>query len=268
MNTITLIPWGGLANRLRAIESGIKLAADCHSKLRIMWFNTSELGCRFDRIFYSSQEDMIEVKEASLSDFFLFSRACKSNFYLPRLFKKVGLKEHYHEVTSADRYSFDYQKWAEKSDVYIMSCYSFYKESKENYYSFFRPLPELQDKIDKIAQTFPPGIIGIHIRRTDHVSAIEKSPTELFIRKMKEESNASFYLATDSLVEKQRIESLFKDRIYYYNCSVKRNSEEGIKDALVDFYLLSKTSKIYGSYGSSFSEIAAKVGNIDYLAIS
>ena len=32
--------------------------------------------------------------------------------------------------------------------------------------------------------------------------------------------------------------------------------------AMVDLYCLAKCSKIYGSHGSSFSDVAARIGNI------
>ena len=42
-----------------------------------------------------------------------------------------------------------------------------------------------------------------------------------------------------------------------------RNSLEGMKFAVVDLFCLSKTKKIIGSVGSSYSQIAAEIGGIE-----
>ena len=41
-----------------------------------------------------------------------------------------------------------------------------------------------------------------------------------------------------------------------------RNSIAGIKGGIIDMFALSKTNKIYGSFQSSFSELAAQIGNV------
>ena len=45
---LTLIPIGGLANRLRSIASGVALARDYGQTLHIYWFKDAGLNCRFD----------------------------------------------------------------------------------------------------------------------------------------------------------------------------------------------------------------------------
>lgn len=42
-----------------------------------------------------------------------------------------------------------------------------------------------------------------------------------------------------------------------------RNSLEGMKFAVLDLFCLSKTNKIIGSVGSSYSQIAAEIGGIE-----
>jgi hypothetical protein len=42
---------------------------------------------------------------------------------------------------------------------------------------------------------------------------------------------------------------------------LNRNSQQGITDAVVDMFCLSKTKYIYGSYWSSFSDIASVIGD-------
>ena len=112
------------------------------------------------------------------------------------------------------------------------------------------------------------GIIGIHIRRTDNEMSIKHSPTELFINKIRQELQQNptqqFYLATDDEVEEQRIKQMFHDNIIVYKKqSLDRNDPVAIRDAVIDLYNLAHCKKIYGSYYSSFSDIAALWGGIE-----
>jgi len=44
--------------------------------------------------------------------------------------------------------------------------------------------------------------------------------------------------------------------------AAERNSLQGMQDALVELYTLSRTSRIIGSMQSSYSETAAQIGRI------
>ena len=48
---ILLVPVGGLANRMKAIDSAIKLSRKANSELHIIWFKDRGLNCRFDQLF-------------------------------------------------------------------------------------------------------------------------------------------------------------------------------------------------------------------------
>ena len=58
---------------------------------------------------------------------------------------------------------------------------------------------------------------------------------------------------------KPGLKKLFGNKIISFSAHKDRNSAIGIQDALADLFLLSKTSRIWGSFYSSFSEIAAKL---------
>jgi len=75
-----------------------------------------------------------------------------------------------------------------------------------------------------------------------------------------------FFLATDSPEEEQDMKKLFGDRIITFAKKLDRNNPEAIQDALVDLLCLSKTRKIIGSFYSSFSDIAADIGYIEFVA--
>ena len=95
--------------------------------------------------------------------------------------------------------------------------------------------------------------------------AIQKSPINLFITAMgnaiDQNPQTNFYLATDSESDKQLLRNKFGNRIITSQQAAERNTTSGIQNAVVDLYALSKTHTIFGSYYSSFSEIAAQLGN-------
>ncbi|MDD4636209.1 MAG: hypothetical protein PHV66_01190 [Bacteroidales bacterium] len=74
---------------------------------------------------------------------------------------------------------------------------------------------------------------------------------------------ANFYLASDSVADKERLKELFGQRIITSDKAADRNSLEGMQNALVELWLLSKTKRIIGSAQSSFSETAAEISGIE-----
>jgi hypothetical protein len=174
------------------------------------------------------------------------------------------------EVTQLLYKQFDFRQWAlSHRKSYISACVLFYETHRHKLFDAFVPLQALQARIDRICEDFTSHTVGIHIRRTDNVDAINGSPTELFVQRMKEElqlyPETKFYVASDSLFEKNRMITVFGDRIIVLpDVDTSRNSVRGMQDALVELYVLSRTHKIFGSHQSSYSETAAQIGNIPY----
>ena len=133
--------------------------------------------------------------------------------------------------------------------------------------NIFVPQLDIQKKIDKVVQNFTKRTIGIHIRRTDNIESIKSSPLEAFINsitaELKKDANTKFYLASDDDHVKDILEEKFPDSIITIREDVDRNTLEGMKFAVVDLFCLSKTQKIIGSVFSSYSQIAAELGNIE-----
>ena len=59
------------------------------------------------------------------------------------------------------------------------------------------------------------------------------------------------------------MKSKYPNRIITLMDDTDRNSLEGMKFAVVELFCLSKTKKITGSVGSSYSQIAAEIGGIE-----
>lgn len=73
-------------------------------------------------------------------------------------------------------------------------------------------------------------------------------------------SDSRFYLSTDDSMVQEEFISEYGSHILVREKDFGRNTVVGMQDALVDMWLLSKTTKIFGSYYSSFSRMASLVG--------
>lgn len=80
---------------------------------------------------------------------------------------------------------------------------------------------------------------------------------------IKKNVNTKFYVASDDDEVKESLKSKYPDRIITLMDNTDRNSLEGMKFAVLDLFSLSKTNKIIGSVGSSYSQIAAEIGGIE-----
>ena len=267
---ITLVPVGGLANRMKAIDAAVALAQEIQTSLHIIWFKDSGLNCRFDQLFEPLKQKGVTIKEATWIDKLIYDRPRRKNLYLPRLFQRFLFDSCIYERKATQLFyrHFDFRSWARNKKAYLASCVYFQPQTNHTLFSIFQPCPEIQERIDACCQSFTSPTIGIHIRRTDNVGSITHSPTRLFIERIQEEikkeGKCQFYLATDSEAEKEQLRSLFGERLITSPQAADRNSTCGMKDALTELYILSRTQKILGSMQSSYSETAAQISGIPY----
>jgi len=93
MKQLTLVPEGGLGNRMYAVTSAIAFAKEHNVRLNIIWFKDKGMGAGFYDLFTLSPEiENIEIKEAGLIDF--YTSACKANekqFFSPQTVSKIKI---------------------------------------------------------------------------------------------------------------------------------------------------------------------------------
>lgn len=271
---ITLVPYGGLANRMKAIDSALALTNDTGQRLRIIWFQDKGLNCRFDQLFLPFNSSRVTIQEARYCDYFIFDRPRRKNFYIPYIFHKILFNSSIEEQASTTLMldNFNFFKWVKQNKrSYIAACTYFYKPQAHAFFSLLNPTLALKHRIEENTASFNEHTYGIHIRRTDNTASIALSPTELFINKVEEvittDNQAEFYLASDSEPDKQQLTQRFPKRIHFLDKSTDRNSVNGMQDALVELYTLSRTRTLFGSSASSFSETAARLGKVPYIAL-
>lgn len=271
---ITLIPVGGLANRIRTIASALTLAEHSEHELRIIWFKDNGLNCRFDQLFCPPQAfPQVTVREATHMDLLRYDRPRRRNLFLPRFAQRFLFDECLYEqqIPLLMEQHFDFGLWAKVwlpggKHLYMASYSAFYPYQPELLRNFFVPTEAIRRRATEVTRSFDSHTIGVHIRRTDNVQSIALSPLSLFIGQMEKELAdnplANFYVASDSPEDKEALCRHFGDRIRTHRFSADRRRADGIQDALAEMLVLSATQKIIGSCWSSFSEIAAGLAGI------
>ena len=85
---ITLVPVGGLANRMRAIASAVELSRICNCGLNVYWFRDKGLNAHFRDVFCAMEDDRIRIIEENFFNKVLFDRPRKHNLWIPLLPQK------------------------------------------------------------------------------------------------------------------------------------------------------------------------------------
>ena len=274
----TLVPHGGLGNRLNAMCSVISYCKQQHKSLKILWFKDHNLNCPVSELMSLNPAlTNVQLCDAGVTDLLFRDNPRRRNFWIPKFFqyflydRRIYLDEIYQVITSCVKPDFG------DIDTYkhiFMVSYGKFWEDPEMWKSIVIA-PQITQKVDEIVKRWKEyqRIVGIHIRRTDNIDAIRKSPTELFAQKIQEEidlykEGVCFYVASDSLEEKNQLIAKFGNQIITSLKQTSRNNKGGIIDAFVDMNVLSKTNKIYASFYSSFSETAHFLSNNEFEVLS
>lgn len=267
-------PVGGLANRMRAIASTYLQAQNLNLNLIVYWFRDKELNARFCDLFEYPTEKGIIIKEGNFIDFLKFSGKRKKTMFFSKFYEKYYFDYSFTE-SSQKKYlkRLEEFSWGGKR-VYIQSCGFIGNHSKLNLHNCLKTLFRLKDDVNdtllKKSKDFGNNCVGFHIRRTDNTFSISNSPSSLFMEKANHElvrnPQVSLFLASDSLNEKQMFKKVYPCVITELK-ETSRDNVEGIKDGLIDMYLLSKCDRVYGSFYSSFSELASIIGNNELIVL-
>ena len=261
----------GLANRLRTINSFYSLSILFGKNLFVCWESGPGWSDdKFTDLFVNQEINFISDDEYNVltSDIF-------------------NLQSIIHK--SYDRLSYEFHESVNNIFYKIMTedfCYSgdscleymmpkFFKE-QNHFYSLLHPVQWIQDKIDAVSSTFDKNTVGVHVRRGDAWNSRIKdkfkiSDDQSFFHLLDQEidknPDVNFFLSTDSEETNVKFVDRYGDRIIYNQKKVFFNSicmyepKYHQDDAVIDLFLLSKTSKIIGSNWSSFSSLSSKISH-------
>jgi hypothetical protein len=269
---ITLIPLGGLCNRMRSIAAGISLSEGIESQLHVLWFKNDKLYANFHDLFEAPASFSIsEISDKPVLRQKVIAGLCgKSRRKIFRYVTRLRFDLILQELETGYVNNAELVKQFQSKKV-LISAHTNFNAMVPPSFTHFNPLPALALEISDFSRQFNEAMVGLHIRRTDNVKAIQNSPTEKYIdlvdKKIQEDSSARFFLATDC-PETQRIFSeRYNDKVLFREKQFGRNSLQGMESSLIDLYLLSRCCKVIGSYYSSFSHTAADIGNIPEITV-
>ncbi|WP_461450187.1 O-fucosyltransferase family protein [Mucilaginibacter sp.] len=260
--SITVIPSGGLGNRMRVISSCVNIAKTDQRELVIAWPNNSELGCEITDIFKSIG---LNYKIPSKLNYFilvqLYRHGAVKKFY--RLYKFFS-KLFFDKTVFDNDTEFNRPEISENDDAILVStCFAF----RDLDLTQFKFIDHLNKKTDEFYNLIGGDYIGIHVRRTDHSAIIKLSPLENYLLQIDKcilnNPQQKFYLATDDINTKNLLVEKYGERLYTSDHKLSRENLEGIHGAVIELLLLSKATHIICSSMSSYSDTAILIGNIN-----
>lgn len=261
----------GLGNRLNLLYSSLFWCGKLNIKPIILWKVEYSCYARFEELFEAPKDFDVKYvytlsirKDSFYKNVFgrAFIRIIKSLPSYCSARKTKEIFDLYGEKGIAELLCSDRNKYIASHDI-LCSIEHFRKAIP-----LLQPSNEIKKRVDEIMSPHrEKRLIGIHIRRTDHVLSIKHSPIELFYSKMREiidEGDTIFYVASD---DQSVLDNLSKEfpiiNPIRFSDKLTRSSSSGVKDAYVDMLCLSKCDKIYGSYNSTFSVMAGIIGNVE-----
>ena len=140
-------------------------------------------------------------------------------------------------------------------------------------WSSIEPEKSLSLLVESLATEYiTPSTIGVHVRRTDNKLSSSKSTTDKFfvaIDKSLNESHDRIFLATDDEAVEQEFVQRYGHLVSFSMKSAPKRwtnlwGRRGLvtintfREGFADILLLGKCDTILGSFGSSFSKVAAK----------
>ncbi len=265
MKTNTIILEGGLGNRMRVAAAAFAMAQRTGIPMQVIWTSQWGMRCRFDELF---QENEVFIRDAQGFEKILFARPTWKNLHLPRLLQRLSFQHIIlaPQIWDLNKEGFDYEAWFKQGNTLMTAYRDFCPWTSDNLHLLFQPNERVCEIVNARTSKFSAHSIGVHIRRADHQQAIDQSPLELFItaidREIEQYDDLCIYLATDDEATKTALFSRYGGRVLTSPAVATRDSTKGIREALVDMLTLSHTQHIYGSAGSTFSPIAACLGDV------
>ncbi len=277
MKKLIIYTSGGLCNRLRPISSSMRLAEMLERELWIFWepdfrcpINYNELFDNKHNFIYSN--DMLKLEDTSI---------CVSEWDIKQeevvfgrsIFRYlINKKSNNICPDGCDTVTKD----IESENLILFSGYFFRQVEmieNEKYLKALRPKIDIQNRIDVISKTLNlnKDVIGMHVRGSDINVGVEEYDFQF---KKYKESERVFICSDDKKYEDFFIRKYgnkiirFDKKYYSYRVNADNKSyidnttmeHDGMKESLIDLYLLSKTDiKVYFK-NSSFAQIALLLG--------
>lgn len=269
----SVLPVNGLINRLRCIASSYLASKFLGFDFNVLWYNGA------DPSPYCSNENLCACDITSLfipDDEFLPIKNINFDFQKIRKTKLNNIgplnNTYYHQYDDNQVLSFMSNHLT--SNHVLIGGGKFYGSDSDmaNYYLSLNPVDLITQSINSFWKTYSDHcVLGVQIRGTDMLKAgftpwAKKSLSthdifkafDEYIEKIHDEYDYIF-LSTDEMKIIDLLSSKYSNVIFYPKTEIRRDSQDSIQLALIDWLLLSKCQYILHTKHSSFGEEAARV---------
>lgn len=253
---ITVVPVNGLCNRLWMVSSALGLGRLLQREVRLVWKLRPELNCRFDRLFLPvpGLTHVTHVPHLAGLDSLLLRIAYRwAGWRGVDAWRHRHLQDLAREPAALIERARRARHVLVRGDLRFLAC--------EPAFGGWKLVPSLAARVEALAPRLARAV-GVHVRRTDHRRAMAHSPLEAFEAAMHtalaSDPACTFFVASDDPGAKARLRQVFGTAVFHHEpASLDRNDPRGIEAAAVDLASLAACTRVLGSYGSSFSEVAA-----------
>lgn len=268
--TIIIVAQGGLANRMRAIASSLYYAEKINRDLLVVWYKNKDLNAAFSDLFKTDQLPFKVIEPNCFNYLTFYEQPRKKNLFFSGIIRKITGCLTIKDVDAFfNAETIENLKGINKRMI-INSGSQFADFGSEWLQRIFR----FNDKVRIAAESILNGIwpdLSIQIRRTDNIESIKHSPLhyfeEIIVSEIDKNNEVKIFLATDDEKTKNYLYSKFTHNIIINPRKARRDTKEGMIDAAAEMFILSKCKIIYGSYWSSFSEIASLYGGNELIVV-
>ena len=229
---------------MRAVASAKILAETMKRELKVVWEPEERVcNCRADDLFENIPQIALSLLDTEVNLYYTVVNPAQ----IQDIERQDDMSKIIHIITCSTL----------KSGSMRQSEFdSRFRQELQN----LQPVPKIQQRVLPDASQ----MIGLQIRQKDHWPGIRYSPVSLFLqaidRHIAENSRSRFFLCSDSSFVRKYLKNRYRNKIFFYsNGEISRKTTRGIQAALVDLLTLSKTAVIYGSYFSSFGEVAHQI---------
>jgi hypothetical protein len=265
----------GLCNRLRTLGSFHALAKELNRPFLLCWDRSNGWSDeRFEDLF---ENPIMQITTAQFLELASKSLCIEKYFHNDQKISEPGFDiDMLNDRSRAITYFGDRELVALFPRKVTLWRWPTLGHGYRTFVRSLRPIKSCLHEIDRVSAGFDRSIIGVHIRRGDALQSTiaEKflvSSDEAFLNEMsaivRQNDKATFFLATDCDTTQATFQKHFGSRIsvndkkrFVANNWLERKENQA--DAVIDLWLLSRTSRIIGNNYSSFSSTAALIGDI------
>ena len=270
-NTLIVAPNAGFCNRLRTMVSAIYLAEKLGMNIEHLWIGTSyECGCVHVQKIHDKSFEYFFKETVNRCDYTnmkhkvnkVYTEWLPHNKFYP--FQSYGQK--LLKINVLYNLKLVNETMNASENFLIETSYinnlNINKEDKYNIYKkYFIPRDYFTNEINKISDT-EKNMIGIHIRKGDFKIYFPETQIddEKIIQWIDNIETKIVFCSDDKAYEHKMRQRIKNPVITTYDSNMDID--------FLDFLLLSRCIKVYGTAKSSFSEEAAYFGNAEYIPLT